>query len=484
MTAVVVAGILLGVAGGVAAGLVAPRAAHADSVRARQWWINQLKLAQAQKVAQGDGVVVAVIDSGVDATHPDLNGAVLAGTGMLGSTSAKGWDDPSGHGTGIASLIAARGGTSNMQMLGIAPKAKILPIALPVQFGGTLAGPIRYAVDHGAKIINMSLGRKGAPIKEESDAIAWARSKGVIIVAAAGNTTQGDAQIPTPGSYPGVITVNGTDRDGNLWSGSLQDDGMDIAAPAQDVISAKPKSLVASGFGTSSGTSESTAIVSGVLALIWSKYPTLDAANVVNRLFKTAVDKGPAGRDDRFGWGFVDPLAAVSADVPAVTADPLGPVAAGTAGADPGSTAGSGDDDFGTPAIRTAIAAAVILVGLTVVVLAIVLPIRALSRRRAAASARAGYGAPPGAGPPGFPPPGHPASGHPPPPGYPTGPVTGQQPPAGYPTGPVTGQQPPAGQYPGGNPPTGPGGFRPGGTAQFPATGQQPPRWLPPQDGR
>ncbi|MDG6108554.1 S8 family serine peptidase [Dactylosporangium aurantiacum] len=530
MTAVVVAGIVLGVAGGVASGLVAPRAAHADSVRERQWWINSLKVAQAQKVAQGDGVVVAVIDSGVDATHPDLNGAVLAGTGMLGSTSAKGWDDPSGHGTGIASIIAARGGTSNMQMLGIAPKAKILPIALPVQYSGTLAGPIRYAVDHGAKIINMSLGRKGAPIQEEIDAIAWARSKGVILVAAAGNTTQGDTRIPTPGSYPGVVTVNGTDRTGNLWSGALQDDGMDIGAPAQDVISAKPKSLAASGFGTSSGTSESTAIVSGVLALIWSKYPQLDAANVVNRLFKTAADKGPAGRDDQFGWGLVDPLAAVSADVPAVTADPLGPAAAGSAGADPGSTAGSGpsDDGFGTPATRTAIAAAVILVGLVVVVLAIVLPMRALSRRRAAA--RAGYGAPPGAGPPGFPPPGYPPSGPPPPgypasgppPGYPTGPITGQQPPAGYPTGPITGQQPPAGyptgpvagqppagQHPGGNPPTSPTGFRPGGTAQFPATGQPPPghppantsafpatgaqppagqpprpQWLPPQDGR
>ncbi|WP_327004204.1 S8 family serine peptidase [Dactylosporangium sp. NBC_01737] len=462
MTAVVAAGILFGLSGGVASGLVAPGAAYADSVRERQWWIAPMKLTQTQKIAQGDGVVVAVIDSGVDATHPDLKGAVLPGTGMLGSTSAKGWDDPHGHGTIIAGIIAARGGSSNMQMLGVAPKAKILPIALPVPFAGSISGPIHYAVDNGAKIINMSFGGKDDVVRQDDlDAIAWARSKGVILVAAGGNTTQGDEHVPHPGSYKGVITVNGTDRDGNLWSGALQDDTMEIAAPAQDVISTMPKKVSASGFGTGSGTSSATAMVSGTLALIWSKYPQLDGANVINRLFKTAVDKGPAGRDDRFGWGLIDPLAAVTADVPAVTADPLGPVAAGTASAAPGATSapGSGDDDFGTPAIRTAIVAGVGLVVITIVILAIVLPIRAMNRRRErAAAARSGFGPPGG---PGYPPPGYPPAGYPPPPGYPTGPVTGQQ--------------PPVGQFPGGNPPTNPAGFRPGGTAQFPATGQPPP---------
>jgi type VII secretion-associated serine protease mycosin len=486
-TATVVAGILLGVSGGVAAGLIAPQAAHADSVRERQWWIGPLKLAQAQKVSQGDGVTVAVIDSGVDATHPDLNGAVLAGTGMLGSTSAKGWDDPNGHGTNMAGIIAARGGSSNMQMLGVAPKAKILPVALPVPFGGSISDPIHYAVDHGAKIINMSFGGKGDLVRGEAEAIAWARSKGVILVAAGGNATQGDEHVPHPGSYPGVITVNGTDRDGNLWSGSLQDDTIEIAAPAQDIISAAPKSFAPSGFASGSGTSSATAMVSGTLALIWAKYPKLDAANVVNRLFKTAIDKGPAGRDDRFGWGLIDPLAALTADVPAVTADPLGPIAAGTASANPGNTdaaTGPGSGDFGTPAIRTAIVAGVALVGLTILILAIVLPIRAANRRRERA-ARAGLGAPPGFGPPG--PPGYPPPGPPgyPPPGYP--PAGHAQP--GYPTGPITGQQPtgqfppanPTGQFPAGNPPTNPAGFRPGGTAQFPATGQPPPpAYLPP----
>jgi type VII secretion-associated serine protease mycosin len=470
VTAVIVAGILLGLAGG----LVAPSAAYAETVRDRQWWIGPMKLTQTQKVTQGEGVTVAVIDSGVDATHPDLNGAVLPGTGMLGSTSAKGWDDPHGHGTLIAGIIAGRGG-NNMQMLGVAPKSKILPIALPVPFAGSISGPIHYAVDNGAKIINMSFGGKDEQGRQDDiDAIAWARSKGVILVAAGGNSTQGDEHVPHPGSYPGVITVNGTDRDGNLWDGSLQDDTMEIAAPAQDIFSILPKAKSPSGFGSGSGTSSATAMVSGTLALIWSKYPKLDAANVVNRLFKTAVDKGPSGRDDRFGWGLIDPLAAVSAEVPPVTADPLGRIAAGPSSAGPGgaggSQPGSGDDDFGTPAIRAAIVAGVALVGLTVVVLVIVLPIRAMNRRRerAAAARGAGFGGPHGPpGAPGLPGPHGYPQGYPPV-GYPPGAGTGQ-PPAGYPTGAVTGQQ-----FPGGGPPTNPAGFRPGGTAQFPATGQPP----------
>ncbi|MGI5177126.1 S8 family serine peptidase [Dactylosporangium sp. CA-152071] len=535
MAAVVAAGVLLGVSGGVGAGIVAPQAAHADSVREREWWISSLKLTQAQKVAQGDGVVVAVIDSGVEASHPDLNGAVLPGTGMLGSTSEKGWDDPNGHGTLIAGIIAARGGNSNMQMLGIAPKAKILPVALPVPFTGSVNEPIRYAVDHGAKIINMSFGGKGAQLKADEDAIAYARSKGAILVAAGGNTTQGDDHVPHPGSYPGVITVNGTDRDGNLWSGALHDDTMEIAAPAQDIISTLPKKVAPSGYGTGSGTSSATAMVSGALALIWSKYPKLDAANVVNRLFKTAVDKGPAGRDDRFGFGLIDPLAALSADVPAVTADPLGPISAGTASAAPGATGGSGDidDGPGTPATRAAIVAGVALVGLTILVLAIVLPLRAMNRRRERTAAAARGYPPPGAtgpfgppGPPGAPgqfgargpsgPPGAPGQfgrpGHPPqtypPTGsitgqYPGGPATGQHPPAGYQTGPVTpagyqteaitGHQPPAGQTHDPNrPPTAQfpaPGDQSNGTTEFPTTGQppqppRPPRWDPPQDQR
>lgn len=477
LTATVTAGVLLGVSGGVAIGLISPPAAHADTVRGLQWWLDPLKVRQAHKVAKGGGVTVAVIDTGVDAAHPDLKGAVLPGTGMLGSTSAKGWDDPTGHGTGIASIIAARGGSGANQMLGIAPEAKILPIAVPAPFSGTIARPVRYAVDHGAKIINMSFGGKGAATQEEIDAIAWARSKGVIVVAAGGNTTQGDDHVPHPGSYPGVITVNGTDRAGNLWSGSLHDNTMDIAAPAEDIISAKPRALSSNTFGVSSGTSDATAMVSGALALIWSKYPKLDAANVVNRLLATAVDKGQAGRDDQFGNGLIDILAAVTAEVPAVTVDPLGPVTIGTAAApaDGGDT-GSGSADFGTPAIRTTIVAGVALVLLTAVVLAIILPARAINRRRQReAVAAAGYGRLGAFGPPSVSsPPG--ASGPPGAFGYPR---PEYLPPAGYPTGPVTGQQPPVGQFPGGNPPTSPTGFRPGGTAQFPATGQ-PPAGQPP----
>ena len=294
---------------GGAAAVLGPAPAHAETVREQQWWLGALSVAKAQQVAKGDGVVVAVIDTGVDGAQPDLTGALLAGTGTNGVTSQKGWDDPDGHGTQMATVLAGRGGDGN-HVLGIAPKAKVLPIAIPIgsrdakASQGTLAEPIRYAADHGAKIINMSFTLTDDELKQpEIDAIAYARGKGAILVAAGGNRPQGEDHVPLPARYPGVVTVAGTTRAGGLWDGSIADPTVDIAAPAQDIIGAAPKSRYPSGFAVGSGTSGAAAIVSGVLALIWSKYPSLDAANVLNRLFATARDKGTAGRDDAFGHG-------------------------------------------------------------------------------------------------------------------------------------------------------------------------------------
>lgn len=375
-------------AGLVIAALV-PGPAHAETVREQQWWLGALGIAKAQQVAKGDGVIVAVLDTGVDSTQPDLAGALLPGTGTNGVTSQKGWDDPDGHGTQMASVLAGRGN----QMLGIAPKAKILPVAIPIGDralatpSGTLAEPIRYAADHGAKIINMSFTLTDDELKQpETDAIAYARAKGAILVAAGGNRPQGEDHVPLPARYPGVLTVAGTTRAGGLWDGSIADATVDIAAPAQDIIGAAPKSRYPSGFAVGSGTSGATAIVSGTLALIWSKYPKLDAANVLHRLLATARDKGTAGRDDAFGNGLIDPYAALTATVPPVTADPLGPLttpsASPAAPAPPVPTASGGGGLLSSPAARAAAAGGSALLLALLLIFGVARPLLKSSRRR------------------------------------------------------------------------------------------------------
>jgi subtilisin family serine protease len=301
--------------------LLAGAPAHAETARQQQWWIEALRVPQAQQLAKGDGVVVAVLDTGVDAGQADLAGALLPGAGTNGVRSEKGWEDPDGHGTQMATVLAGRG----KGVLGIAPAAKLLPVAIPIgaraAAGGTtkgdLAEPIRYAADHGAKIINLSFTLDDdIPKQDEVEAIAYARGKGAVLVAAGGNRPQGDHHVPLPARYTGALTVSGTNRDGGAWDGSIADPAVDVTAPAQDIIGAAPKARYSSGFAIGSGTSGAAAIVSGVLALIWSKYPGLDADGVVDRLLRTARDAGPPGRDDQFGAGVVDPYAALTASFP------------------------------------------------------------------------------------------------------------------------------------------------------------------------
>jgi len=378
--------------------------AAAETVRQQQWHLDAVNALKAQRVAQGNGVIVAEIDTGVDASHPDLAGAVLPGVAMLGSTSDRGLTDPQGHGTLMAGLIAARGGGAS-HALGIAPKSKILPIAVPEPIAGSLAEPIRYAVDHGAKIINMSLG--GQQVGERADeleAVAYARTKDVILVAAAGNRPEGATEVASPASMPGIIAVSGSDKGGVSWSGSVTGPKVAIAAPAANVVSAAPKSLAASGYGIGSGTSSSTAIVSGVLALIRSKFPTMNAANVINRLFKTATDAGPPGRDSAFGYGVVDAYAAVTATVPEVNADPLGPITAASPGGRTAAGNSAVDDGWGTPATRLAVLGGSALAVVLTLVLVLVAVVRRARRRRPVAPydpSRPPYAY----GPPGYPPP-------------------------------------------------------------------------------
>jgi type VII secretion-associated serine protease mycosin len=291
-------------------------------------YLTLIRAPQAQKVSKGEGVIVAVIDTGVDAGHPDLKAALVPGYHLDKKSMAAANSDFEGHGTAMSGIIAGQGGGFN-NVLGIAPRAKIMPVAMNFLVAGdvsaNVSSAIRWAVDHGATILNMSIGRPAydSLSRAEAEAIAYAQSKDAVIIVAAGNVkdkTQGN----NLAKLPGVVSVAGTTLSGGEYSGSEKRDYNVIAAPGQEIVTTGTRTLHSTGFVSNSGTSPATAVVSGVAALIRAKYPDMDAGNVVNRLIKTAVDKGQPGRDPTFGFGLVDAYAALTANIPTVKENPLG----------------------------------------------------------------------------------------------------------------------------------------------------------------
>jgi len=304
-------------------GLGAPAVARADDIRDREWHLRYLGVAEAQRNARGEGVTVAVLDTGVDYRHPDLKGAVLEGrTFSGGREDAR--DDVGGHGTAMASLIAGRGHGARHRdgVMGVAPGARVLPVRT---YGGglvrskALQQAIRWAADHDADVINVSQGY--VDDSATRDAVDYAQAKGAVVIAAVGNTTQGDQKVAAPAMYPGVVAVSATNEHGNFAEESISGPEVVLSAPGTDIMAAG--SGKRGMYATGTGTSNSTAIVSGVAALIKSRYPDMDAANIINRLIATADDKGPNGRDPQYGFGIVNPVKALTADEPFVKSNPL-----------------------------------------------------------------------------------------------------------------------------------------------------------------
>lgn len=349
--------------------LAAARPAAADNVRDQQWHLAALSIPSAQNVSQGEGVVVAVADTGVETDHAELAGAVLPGKGFGEGNDTDGRTDEIGHGTAMAGLIAGRGLPNGGGVLGVAPRAMILPLQTLRSEGvgapELLADGIDWAVAHGAQVICV------AAVTSEDDrlraAVERALRANVVVVAGVGNTPK-SVSVGFPARLPGVLAVGGTDRDGNHASISATGPEMVVAAPSVDIVSTRPFGRYAAGVGTS----DATAIVAGVVALVRSKYPRLSGPEVVRRIALTATDKGRPGRDDEYGFGIVNPVAALTTDVPAAVA------ASGSAAA---SVAASGVARGGGapgPGVSWGVGAAVAGV---VVVAGLLLWWRALARR-------------------------------------------------------------------------------------------------------
>jgi len=282
-----------------------------DPLPDQPWPLRRLRPDLVWPLTRGQGVLVAVIDSGVSVDHPALAGQVRPGEDLI-RAGTDGWCDESGHGTIIAGIIAGKPSASS-GFSGIAPAAKILPIrvlrdqkrSFDPDDPHRIATAIRSAVEQGAKVINLSVVTPDT--SELAAAVTFALSHNVVVVAAAGNegTTQLRDQPAYPAAYPGVLAVAGVDENGDHVDTSTPGNYVDVAAPGKAIAGPAPRG---NGFGEfpEGGTSFAAAYVSGVAALARSYRPNETADEIVQRIERSA--EHPAGGwDADVGYGIVDP---------------------------------------------------------------------------------------------------------------------------------------------------------------------------------
>lgn len=284
-----------------------------DTFYSEQWGLEKINAPEAWATTTGSSdVIVAVIDTGIDRDHPDLEGQLT--NGAIASRFSQTILDGAGHGTHVASIIAAS--SDNQQgTAGVAWGARIMPIkALGSGGFGNLSDIIRgfrWAVDNGADIINMSLGG-GNSSRTFQSAVDYANEWDVLVVAAAGNEFRAGSPVNYPAAYEGVLAVAATDQDDEPANFSNRGDYIDIAAPGVGILAATSR-FIGANYIRFDGTSMAAPFVSGVAALLLSIDPDLSSQELMDLITETAVDIGLEGKDDRTGYGRIDAAAAVEA---------------------------------------------------------------------------------------------------------------------------------------------------------------------------
>ena len=284
-----------------------------DPLSTFQYALNKIDAYGAWDVTTGSSAVtVAVVDSGVNAAHPDLAGRVLPGYDFANDDADAG--DDVFHGTQVAGIVAAAGDNGE-GTAGLCWSCNILPVKVLNDNGAGsdewVAKGIRWAVDHGAQIINLSLGgpNESRIIRE---AVVYATQKNVLVVAAAGNEADEGNPIDYPAAYDEVIAVGATDHNDQHAYFSQVHSYVDLAAPGWNVATTGVEGNL-SAYGAATGTSFSAPYVAGLAALLLSVNPSLDVNGLKSLLINSADDIGQPGRDWQFGAGRINAARAVRA---------------------------------------------------------------------------------------------------------------------------------------------------------------------------
>ncbi len=297
-------------------------AASSHQYHAIPWPQRQLAPSRIWSLTMGAGQVIAVVDSGVSAAANGLAGVVLTGRDVLNGSSGN--SDCLGHGTFVAGLIAARS-TPGTGLVGVAPRALILPVDVidaaqaesshPVTSSSAVAAGIRYAVDSGATVVDVSTATTPGPSPALNAAVAYALARNVVVVAPVSTVTGTNAtnMVSYPAAYPGVVAVSAVDANGTPVAAAKKGVRVDVAAPGAGLVSVGPRGR---GDISGDGAALATAFVAGTAALIRSYYPKLSAAAVVHRLEVTADQPGVTLPNPQVGYGTVDPYTGVTTVLP------------------------------------------------------------------------------------------------------------------------------------------------------------------------
>ncbi|MFJ8827212.1 type VII secretion-associated serine protease mycosin [Streptomyces sp. NPDC102467] len=298
--------------------------ALAGSTRDAQWYLTAMQAENMWRTSKGQGVTVAVLDSGVETGNPDLQGRVLDGLDLAPEEAGDEHTDYNGHGTSMAGLIAATGAAGpDRGAFGLAPGARILPIRIPdggkannqfqssAQFGKAGSDGIRYAVDHGAKIINISLGLLEGSTRL-TEAVDYALKNDALVFAATGNSGKEGKPVEFPAATPGVVGVGAVGKDLRKTAESTSGPEVDIAAPGDEMVHACGSKSSGTGLCTGHGTSDATAVASASAALIWSEHPNWTNNQVLRVMLNTiGAPTDGAKRNDAIGYGIVRPRVAL-----------------------------------------------------------------------------------------------------------------------------------------------------------------------------